>query len=263
MNDNLKKAIRDRNVILFVGAGVSATLKLPTWSQLIEHIASELGYDAEIFNQYGDSLLLAEYYVIKKGRIGELRRWMDRNWLIDADKIQHSRIYELIVQLNSPLIYTTNYDCCLESAYDIWKKDYKKIVGVDDLVGLDPMTTQIIKFHGDTISDESIVLTESSYFRRLDFESPLDIKLRSDMLGKSLLFLGYSMTDINMRLLIYKLDRLWKNNNNIDKRPPSYIFFPEPNPIQETILAQRGNNTIVGEGIDKKESLEKFLESLL
>ena len=108
-----------------------------------------------------------------------------------------------------------------------------------------------------------IVLTESSYFRRLDFESPLDIKLRSDMLGKSLLFLGYSMTDINMRLLIYKLDRLWKNNNNIDKRPPSYIFFPEPNPIQETILAQRGINTIVGEGIDKKESLEKFLESLL
>lgn len=77
MNDNLKKAIRDRNVILFVGAGVSATLKLPTWSQLIEHIASELGYDAEIFNQYGDSLLLAEYYVIKK----ELQCLLFSNWL--------------------------------------------------------------------------------------------------------------------------------------------------------------------------------------
>lgn len=36
---------RERNVILFVGAGVSKNLGLPTWSKLIDHIAKELGYD--------------------------------------------------------------------------------------------------------------------------------------------------------------------------------------------------------------------------
>ena len=117
--------------------------------------------------------------------------------------------------------------------------------------------TQIVKFHGDTISDDSIVLTESSYFDRLDFESPLDIKLRSDMLGKSLLFVGYSLSDINIRLLIYKLDKLWKNNNT-GKRPNSYIFLPTPNPIQEKILVRRGITPIVGTDIEKQKSTENF-----
>ncbi len=133
---------------------------------------------------------------------------------------------------------------------------------VDDLVGLDTNTTQIIKFHGDTISDESIVLTESSYFQRLSFESPLDIKLRSDMLGKTILFVGYSLSDINIRLLIYKLDQLWKKSN-ASQRPKSYLFLPTPNPIQQKIFESRGIITIVGEKLDKKESTEDFLQSLL
>lgn len=262
MNKELKKAIKDKNVILFIGAGVSATLNLPTWSQLISHIASEIGYDEELYKQYGDSLQLAEYYVVNKGRIGDLRSWMDRNWTIGKDQIKSSKIYESIVSLDCPLIYTTNYDRCLETAYEAYGKKYKKIVGVDDLVGINSDTTQIIKFHGDTVSDDSIVLTESSYFERLEFESPLDIKLRSDMLGKSILFLGYSLTDINIRLLIYKLDRLWKNSN-VEKRPLSYIFLSTPNPILEKILEQRGIKTIVGDSLDKQESLERFLQSLL
>lgn len=262
MNEELKKAIKEKNVILFIGAGVSATLKLPTWSELVSHIASEIGYDQELYKQYGDSLQLAEYYVISKGRIGDLRSWMDRNWIIDKARIKASKVYEAIVGLDCPLIYTTNYDRCLETAYDVYKKKYKRIVGVDDLVGLNADTTQIIKFHGDTVSDDSIVLTESSYFDRLDFESPLDIKLRSDMLGKSILFLGYSLTDINIRLLIYKLDKLWKNSN-VEKRPLSYIFLPSPNPIQEKILEQRGIKAIVGDGLNKEESLERFLQNLV
>ena len=262
MNEELKRAIKAKNVILFIGAGVSATLELPTWSELISHIAFELEYDPELYKQYGDSLQLAEYYVLEKGRIGELRSWMDVNWVIDKKKIETSKIYEAIVKLDCPLIYTTNYDKCLETAYDIYGKKYKKIVGVDDFVGINSDTTQIIKIHCDTVSDDSIVLTESSYFERLDFESPLDLKLRSDMLGKSILFLGYSLTDINIRLLIYKFDRLWKNSN-VEKRPLSYIFLPSPNPMQEKILEQRGIKTIIGDGLNKQESLEKFLKSLL
>lgn len=262
MNKELKKAIKDKKVVLFVGAGISATLGLPTWDDLITEIGTDLGYDKDLFKQYGDSLILAEYYAVVKGRIGELRSWMDQNWNISKKKIKESKIYETIVKLDFPLIYTTNYDHCLEKAFDSWNKKYQKIVDVDDLVSLDNETTQIVKFHGDTISDDSIVLTESSYFERLNFESPLDIKLRADMLGKTILFVGYSLSDINIRLLIYKLDQLWKKSN-VSKRPKSYVFLPTPNPIQQKILENRGITTIIGEGLDKKESTEKFLTSLM
>ena len=262
MIQELKESIKNGNTILFIGAGISATLGLPTWSKLIDKIAADLGYDTEIFKQYGDNLTLAEYYYIKKGRIGELRSWMDQNWNVEEQKIKESSIYESIVNLNFPLIYTTNYDQCLETAFRAWDKKYKKIVGVDDLVEIEEGIPQIIKFHGDTITDDSIVLTESSYFSRLDFESPLDIKLRSDMLGKSILFVGYSLSDINIRYLLYKLDQIWKNSNT-NKRPTSYIFLPTPNPIQEEVLKNRGIIPIVGSGINKAESTEEFLKSLL
>ncbi len=262
MFEELNDSIKEGNVILFVGAGISATLGLPNWAQLISKISSDLGYDERLFKQYGDSLALAEYYEINKGRIGELRSWMDSNWNISIEKIKESKIYKYITKLNFPIIYTTNYDHCLEKAFEVWGKSYKRIVYVDDMVGLDPKTTQIIKFHGDTISDGSIVLTESSYFKRLDFESPLDIKLRSDMLGKSILFIGYSLSDINIRLLIYKLDQLWLKSNK-SKRPKSYMFLPTPNPIQELILKNRGIQTIIGSELDKTESIESFLHELL
>lgn len=262
MFEELRNSIREENVILFVGAGISATLGLPNWSQLISQISSELGYDDRLFKQYGDSLVLAEYYEINKGHIGELRSWMDSNWNISTEGIKESKIYEYITKLNCPIIYTTNYDHCLETAFEAWGKKYKRIVDVDDFVGIDSKTTQIVKFHGDTISDDSIVLTESSYFKRLDFESPLDIKLRSDMIGKSILFIGYSLSDINIRLLIYKLDQLWLKSNN-GKRPKSYVFLPTPNPVQESILQHRGIQTIIGNELDKTESIKSFLNELL
>ena len=166
-NRELKKAIKEKRVILFVGAGISATLGLPTWDDLVSKMGDDLGYDSDLFKQYGDNLILAEYYSIVKGRIGELRSWMDENWKISKAKIKESKIYETIAKLEFPLVYTTNYDHCLEKAFDTFNRKYKRVVDVDDLVGLDTNTTQIIKFHGDTISDESIVLTESSYFQRL------------------------------------------------------------------------------------------------
>jgi len=262
MFDEIMRLIKERNVILFVGAGISATLGLPNWSQLIGYIASELGYDERLFKQYGDNLTLAEYYIINKGHIGELRSWMDRKWDVNCETIKESQIYKSIVNLDFPLIYTTNYDHCLETAYEAWGKNYKRIVTVEDLVGIPQETTQIVKLHGDIINDDSIVLSESSYFERLNFESPLDIKLRADMLGKSILFVGYSLSDINIRLLLYKLDELWKKSNN-SKRPKSYIFLPTPNPIQQKILEKRGVSTIIGEDIDKTKSIEAFLLKLL
>src|SRR6266436_6821126 len=54
--------IDPRNTILFVGAGVSAILGLPSWDQLIDQIAGLLGYDPRVFKLLGTPLSLAEFY---------------------------------------------------------------------------------------------------------------------------------------------------------------------------------------------------------
>lgn len=255
-------AIRNKNVILFVGAGVSMNLGLPSWKDLVSHIADELGYDPDVFNSLGDYLSLAEYYKIQKTSIGPLRSWMDRKWHSESIKIEHSRIHHLIIELDFPIIYTTNYDRWIEYSYEHYKKSYIKIANVGDLANIKDGTCQIIKLHGDFDDDSSIVLTESSYFDRLNFDSPLDIKLRSDILGKTILFIGYSLSDINIRLLFYKLNKLWEESIYSGTRPKSYIFLTRPNSVQEAILDKRGIKTIVSEIDVAGEGLENFLGKL-
>jgi hypothetical protein len=261
--EQLRAAYQRDEVILFVGAGVSRSLGLPPWSELIEHMARHLGLDAATFHQHGSYLTLAEYFRLQHGSIGPLRSWMDREWHRNDIKVGGSRAHELIVNSRFRIIYTTNYDRWLEAAFDHHGGPYVKIVTVADLARLRPDATQIIKFHGDFENDESIVLDESSYFRRLDFESPLDIKLRADVLGRSVLFIGYSLADINIRYLFYKLSRLWKASVPGIPQPSSYIFSPVRNPVQEAVLAQWGIQMISLERDDPTQALVEFLESVV
>jgi len=259
----LLSALRQRQVLLFVGAGASRDLGLPSWRDLVAEMARELGYDPSVFEGHGDYLELAEYYRIKKTDLGQLRSWMDRTWHTSKARVDSSRIHNAIVDLDLSTIYTTNYDRWLEIAFSRRGKRVAKIANVRDLTKIREGVTQIVKFHGDLDDDGSLILTETSYFERLAFESPLDIKLRSDSIGNTILFVGYSLSDINIRYLLYKLDRLWAESRFAAARPKSFMFLTRPNPVQETILTRRGILPIVSDIDDPSTGLSVFLERLV
>lgn len=260
--DTLVTGVKERQVILFVGAGVSMSLGLPSFKELVSEIGRQLDFDPEVFHTLGDNLSLAEYYQLQRGTLGDLRSWMDTKWHPSTVDIACSRIHDLIVSLDFPIIYTTNYDRWLEEAFKAKRKSFVKIVGVGDLARPRSDKTEIIKFHGDFSDDESVVLTESSYFSRMSFEAPLDIKLRSDSLGKPLLFIGYSLGDMNMRYLLYKLHNLWEDSPQRQQRPKSYTLMTRPNPIQEKILEARGIEPIIWKNDNPGEGLVEFLRHL-
>ena len=62
----LKDLRRQGKLIPFIGAGFSARFGLPTWSQLIDHIAKDLGWDPDVFKLSGTYLQLADYFVTIK-----------------------------------------------------------------------------------------------------------------------------------------------------------------------------------------------------
>jgi len=263
MNAELLHAYRTDKLMLFVGAGVSACLNLPTWSELTAHIARELGYEPEIFSTYGTPLALAEYYKKKKGSLGPLRSWMDREWHGGGTDITESQIHRLITLGRFSRIYTTNYDRWLEIAHDKFGVPYDKIASVADLVSATEGRRQIVKFHGDFDDDASIVLDETSYFQRLNFDTPLDIKLSNDVLGSSVLFIGYSLTDINIRLLFYRLTEMWRRSALASARPKSYVFTNRPNPVAQEVLGRWGIEMIVSDEDDRQKALTRFLEELV
>jgi hypothetical protein len=255
-------ALKKQRLILFAGAGLSALLELPTWDELMAYLAHELGFAPEIFKHSANNMVLAEYHSLVKGPIGPLRGWMDREWHKSPERIKESKAHELITKLNFPIIYTTNYDRWIEFAFQNAGLPITKISNVGDIQKTKTGDTQIVKFHGDFDDDDSIVLTESQYFARLDFEHPLDIKLRGDTLDRGVLFIGYGLGDINIRYLWFRLKKIWDAYGGPERRPRSYIFLSRPSLVQERVLEARGIIPIVSSSDNESEGLIQFLQEL-
>jgi hypothetical protein len=261
--EDLIEAVKERQAILFAGAGVSMTVGLPSWRTLVHHIAEELGIDLkDIPDGEINHLTLAEFYRLRQGSIGPLRIWMDRNWTFPEKALKASKVHELICRLDFPIIYTTNFDRNLETAFELHGKDFVKIVNAKDIARIRDGVPQIVKYHGDFDDDESIVIAETDYLDRLSFESPLDIKFRSDALGKTILFIGYSMTDLNIRFLLHRLWRTWAGSGFERNRPQSYVFMLRANPIEEAVLGQWGLKVLTEKECPPEQALEAFLTKL-
>ena len=261
----LRDLRRDGRLIPFVGAGLSKTLGLPDWSTLIDFIAKQLDYEPEVFKLNGNDLQLAEYYVAIKRSIGPLRSEMDRRFNPSDDQIRESRAHGALVEMKLPLIYTTNYDRIIERAFALRGATSHTIANLDDIASAPTDTsTQIVKLHGTFDDDASLVLTETSYFDRLEFESPIDIKMRADILGKTLLFIGYSLNDINIRYMLYKLHKMRRQMRREALRYPSaFLTTFGSNEIQSTLLAEWNISIVDLDPGHRTDSLAEFLESLI
>jgi hypothetical protein len=106
--------------------------------------------------------------------------------------------YLFLMGLQVRSYYTTNQDNVFEKCFAKYKRSLNVVASLDEMVTLDPTAPTLYKYHGSLDQPESIVFTATSYKQRYfsrtklwDFH-PMDIRLFSDLLGKSLLFIGYS-----------------------------------------------------------------------
>jgi len=260
----LAKEIAERRAILFAGAGLSAGLGLPDWDAFLVRLGEQVGLDAREIRVRGtDFRLLTEYVKLERGSIDDLHDWMRRDWRVDDGALRASATHRAIVELDFPLVYTTNYDHFIERAYALHGRRCNRIVTAADFARVDPALPTIVKFHGDLDDVETLVVAETDYFRRLAFQDPLDIKLSADAFGATLLFVGYSVSDVNLRLLLYRLCGLWQHSGHRDLRPRSYVFMGRANRLQQRILDSWGVAAFVADdGDDEGRSLQAFLERL-
>src|SRR5207247_6449723 len=99
------------------------------------------------------------------------------------------------------IYYTTNYDHFLERAVTLHGRNPIAVATEAQMGHLGASRPQIVKFHGDFNHPPQMVVTESDYEKRLAFETEMDFRLRSDVLGRAVLFLGYSFRDANVAYL--------------------------------------------------------------
>jgi NAD-dependent SIR2 family protein deacetylase len=243
----LIELLKQRRVIPFVGAGFSAGHGLPDWDTLLRQVCPDVPgtpqYEDIKRMCNGDYLQIAEYLFIKCDRnIGPLRHKLSNLLQTKLNCLESTPHVELI-NLNVQQIYTTNYDEIIEQTYSALGLPHVPVALPKHIASSNRTKTQIVKYHGDLRYDQTLVLTESSYYGRLEFESPMDLKFRSDLLGQSVLFIGYSFRDINIRIIWFKLMEMMKDVPEPD-RPSSYIVRFEKNEVLEDLYRAVGIRTI-------------------
>jgi len=144
-----------------------------------------------------------------------------------------------LAELNFPLIITTNYDRLFEDALLLAGKNpttsvYQPKANVppkDVSKDPSPETPFVFKVHGDINTPESLVITDEDY---IDFVLQMTAPGNYNPVPRTFyyrlamwptLFIGYSLLDYNLRLLLKTL------RHKKDGFPRSYSIDPWPDPL--------------------------------
>ncbi|WP_374950066.1 SIR2 family protein [Mucilaginibacter sp.] len=247
--EEIIEGILSFRIIPFFGAGMSIPAGAADWPGLINELRSG------IQTEETDYLKVAQLYEEKFGRPALLEKLIKLCTLQEKSS-STLRNHMRILVMNPPIIYTTNYDDALETAGELLKRDYYRIIGLKDIVNMPHGARQIIKFHGDFSDPDSIVFTQQDYDKRLKIErNPLDVLFRAHILGKSVLFVGYSFSDKNIDH-IYSLHTELYGSQALNR---SYIISFRPNPQREAELRAKNIITLV---LDSQDELAELLNRM-
>lgn len=207
----LIEASDDSRLVIFVGAGVSRNSGFSSWASLVEKMAKILGIKSSR-NYTNDQLLKIPemlYESSPKKYYAVLREELQK-------KVPSNALDDMIIQLNPDHIITTNYDTLLEDSAKSNTRLFEYVTIFDDsslLLKGNLGKHFILKMHGD-INEEnierSIVLKESDY---LDYDHShilISTFIKSLLATHVFLFIGYSMSDNNLRLILNWINYLKK-----------------------------------------------------
>lgn len=122
-------------------------------------------------------------------------------------------------------VVTTNWDPCLETACQHLALSgqipisYERVTSIEGKLKRDLWVPdsparrrrhiEILKFHGDIHDSESVVATETDYYKRMrDIDDELDEVVYQHGLGRAFLFVGYSITDVNVRYVLHHISHM-------------------------------------------------------
>ena len=273
----VKELIEARNAGtagLFVGAGASAGSGLPTWkgmlAELIDLLDSQPGTSADLT---ADAKVLlatpAKWLILAQLLKSELGKAFD-NYIIQrfADPASKpNKIHENIVDSKWQVLVTTNYDRLIEKAFaqklgargDIPVFTYQDAPRVASCFRRGEQF--VLKAHGDAReAPDYIILTESDYRKLVHAQIGYQTILQAIFTTTSFLFLGCSLSDPDLRLLLSFLHSAFHGDT-----PRHYALIPSDQRLnaEDRVFSQDFNIHVVPiDPGNKERDILKFLNEL-
>ena len=249
---------------------------LPNGRELAAFLADEANFPSKASNENENLAKVASYYSDMVGR----KRFREKLRELLKGECQPSPLHEILADVPAPqVIVVTNYDTLMEQAFDRNNKPYDRVIYPADRKDLksgvlwwphnaaeplpraanelardiDLATTNVIfKMHGSIIPDkegmDNFVITEEDYVEflsRMTANTAIPALFHEHFRERSFLFLGYSLNDWNLRVLMKNLSKhlsaMQGRGYDDEEEPPpaSWAIQKEPSVLDEKLWGRR------------------------
>ncbi|MGF0117445.1 SIR2 family protein [Promicromonospora sp. Marseille-Q5078] len=225
----LGQRVRQGEVALFFGAGVSIAAGLPSWSELLAELVHRLDLD-ELKDRIEKLGPLEQAELVQvtiaaareadpAGSQGELGQLVAE--VVEDRSARPSLAHALLASLQVREAVTTNYDRLYERSVAAARgPDAGSAIDVLPWARTSSERPWLLKMHGDVERPESIVLSRSSFVHYDSRWKPVGSLVQSLMLTKHLLVIGASMTDDNLLRFAYEVAGLRESIEKTDRGRP-------------------------------------------
>ncbi|MCA4725808.1 SIR2 family protein [Mycolicibacterium fortuitum] len=203
---SLADEAKRNQLVLFIGAGISAGVGLPTWDQLLRDGARRAGFPPEHLEPLGrkdhrDQATLID----RRMRMTSGNQNGKGGSQFKADMAQklsatgpYSLAHGLLASLPSKEAVTTNFDVLFEEACRIGDADIA-------VLPKNPRATNgrwLLKLHGSVDDPQRMVLTRSDYLDMPRRYGALMGLVQGLLMLRKMVFIGYSLSDEDFHELI-------------------------------------------------------------
>jgi hypothetical protein len=211
---SLIREIAARRVVLFLGAGVSASAaaedgsRTKTWDEFIGEAISLVRGDAEresarrLVEQR--RLLLALQLIRDKSDTADYRTLIDQEF--NNQKFKAGELHKRIFKLDSKIVITTNFDKLYERyCFEVADTESFKVITYESTDFADELrsdTRLIVKAHGTVDSVSKMIFTRAEYHRAKAEHSNFYEMLKAVFLTHTVVFIGCGMSDPDVSLLL-------------------------------------------------------------
>lgn len=291
---NIASDLVANKTVFFVGAGFSRDLGYPGWGELLKQIISDhqlmdkikesnlfymltenehedyakindmmlnnlIGVDFLRLAGYVD-ILLEEYANtnIRAEIVNKIVRYEHKRQILDDKYQSYKKLFQQIRPYISEII-TTNYDTNLEHCLDSVSVIHRNLKSINRSTKYNPKeNVKLYKIHG-CITDENtqIVITEKGYQEFNMSNTYLFNKLYSTFMENNIVFIGYSLSDPNIRSLLKEIIDETKRANLDEKKKVYWINRDKVNEIDKTFYKTNYSVQIIDE-----IELDQFLGTL-
>ena len=204
---NLKQAIKDNQLVIFVGAGISKISGMPSWYEIVKKTLANpaIRKGAGFISALEDEIItpLEALDKIKKDHKREVYKHFEE----ETSQTVRCGIYDKIARVSKRII-TTNYDTLLEFNTNIPVIDTSSPY---NLQKTDGAQEYILKIHGSCTSIDNAVIFTSDYERLYGEGNELaKFQFEKIVSSNSCLFLGFSLSDNYVLELFENLSKVYR-----------------------------------------------------